>query len=157
MAHFRHQFTVSAPLDAVWKLHAHPDVLADLTPPPVKVQLLQIDEPLRAGARLRFRLSVGPLGSVWDVTYDEFEPYQPGVTRCGFVDRALSSPFHFWTHRHTFEVVGETTSTITDEARFELIGGAAGEIVNWLFVWPAIWFLFLYRRIKTRLLLAGQK
>jgi ligand-binding SRPBCC domain-containing protein len=157
MARFRQQFKVNAPLGTVWRLHEDPKALAELTPPPVKVQVLEMDRPLRAGARLRIRLSVGPFGVLWDVIYDAFDPYQPGAARCGFADRELRGPFHTWTHRHTFEALGDSASLITDDVRFELIGGLPGIPVNWLVVWPALAIMFLYRRFKTPRRLAHER
>jgi len=154
MARFRHQFRVSVPLSVVWQFHESPKALAVLTPPPVRVQIVQIDEPLKAGSHLLFRLGFGPVGVLWDAVYDEFDPYQPGVKRCGFVDRAAQSPFHSWTHRHTFDDLGNGASTVTDEVQFQLLGGTVGGIITWVVIWPAIAIMFLYRRFRTQRLLA---
>ncbi len=153
MAYFKQRFRVNAPLSAVWLFHEDPKALRDLTPPPFDVQIVQIDRPLKAGARLQFRLGIGPVGVLWDVIYDEFDPYQPGKAQCSFVDRTVRGPFHTWLHRHTFKDLGDETSAVADEAWFELIGGPLGKPINWLLVWPAIAVLFLYRRIKTRRML----
>lgn len=154
MARFKHTFTVNAPLSAVWQMHDDPKALYELTPPPMQVTILAMDKPLKVGANLKFRLGIGPLGVVWHAIYDEFDPYQSGMTTCGFVDRSLSSPFRSWTHRHTFTDQGNGTSTVTDEATFELIDGPLGAVVTWLVAWPAIAFLFFYRRLKTHQMLA---
>ncbi|MCC7449241.1 MAG: SRPBCC family protein [Anaerolineae bacterium] len=154
MARFRHQFRVNAPLSAVWHLHESPKALPELTPPPVTVKIVRIDQPLKAGSHLIFRLSLGPVGVLWNAVYDEFEPYRPGLTRCGFVDRSARSPFRFWMHRHTFDDLGDGTSAITDDVRFALFGGSLGSLVTWVIVWPAIAFMFLYRRFRTHQMLA---
>ncbi len=154
MAHFKHTFRVNAPLSAVWNLHDDPKALIDLTPPPVTVKILSMDRPLRAGAELKFRLSFGPIGVTWHAIYDEFNPYQPGQTVCNFVDRSLSSPFKFWVHRHTFHDLGDGTSTVTDDATFRLFDGPLGVLVTWIFAWPPIALMFLFRRMKTRQMLA---
>jgi uncharacterized protein len=153
MARFKHRFRVAAPLAAVWQLHDDPKALHDLTPPPMQVKILSMDQPLKVGSQLKFRLGIGPVGVVWHAIYDEFTAHQPGLAQCGFVDRSLSSPFHAWTHRHTFDDLGDGTSTVTDEVTFELIGGPAGGVVTWLVAWPAIAFLFFFRRMKTQQLL----
>jgi ligand-binding SRPBCC domain-containing protein len=155
MARFKHRFRVRAPLHAVWTLYDDPSALKALTPPPLRVRILHKDEPLQAGAHLKFRLVlIGPLGATWHAIYDEFTPYELGMTSCGFVDRSLSSPFRSWVHRHTFEDLGDGTSAVTDDARFELIGGPLGPIITWLVAWPAIAFLFAYRQFQTRRILA---
>ncbi len=153
MAHFKQTFQVDAPLSAVWKMHDDPKALVELTPPPVHVTILSMDRPLRKGAELKFRLSVGPLGATWHAVYDEFNPYQAGDTVCNFVDRSLSSPFAFWTHRHTFNYIGGGKSTVTDDATFRLVNGPFSAIIT-AFAWPPIAFMFLYRRMATRRMLA---
>ncbi|MEP7286279.1 MAG: SRPBCC family protein [Chloroflexota bacterium] len=154
MARFKQTFKVSASLSEVWQLHDDPKALIELTPPPVQVKILEMDRPLKAGANLRFRLGLGPFGVVWHAIYDEFEPYKPGIAQCHFVDREVSGPFHKWTHRHTFDDLGDGSATVTDDAQFELIGGSFGGIVTALVAWPAIAFMFLFRRFKTRRMLA---
>jgi ligand-binding SRPBCC domain-containing protein len=154
MARFKHTFRVNAPLSAVWQLHDDPKALYELTPPPVKVTIVELDQPLRAGSHLKFRLSIGPLGANWHAIYDEFEPYQPGWKQCGFVDRSISSPFQSWTHHHVFDELTDGTSTVMDDASFELVGGALGNVITWIVAWPAIAFLFMFRRTKTRQMLA---
>ncbi len=151
MARFKQTFRVKAALAATWGLHDDPQALHDLTPPPLRVKILAIDKPLVKGSQLSFRLVLwGPLGATWNAIYDEFDPYQPGMTRCGFVDRALRSPFRAWTHRHTFEALPDGTSTVTDEATFQLFGGP---LLTWLMGWPAVAFLFMYRRWRTQRIL----
>ncbi len=153
MAHFKQTFRVEAPLSAVWQMHDDPKALKELTPPPPKVTILSIDQPLRVGAQLKFRLSVGPFNATWHAIYDEFKPYQPGLTVCSFIDRSLSSPFRYWVHKHTFRDLGDGTSSVTDDATFRLFDGSLGEIVTWIVAWPAIAFMFGYRRMKTRQML----
>ena len=151
---YKQQFKVNASLQDVWQLHDDPKALPELTPPPIQVKIVSIDQPLKAGANLRFRMGLGPFGVIWHAVYDEFNPYQPGLKRCGFVDRSASGPFHSWTHRHTFDDLGDDTTNITDDARFELIGGLLGVVINPLIAWPAVAFMFLYRRQKTRQMIA---
>jgi len=154
MARFKHTFHVNAPLSAVWQLHEDPKALYQLTPPPLQVKILHMDQPLKARSQLVFRLGIGSLGVVWHAIYDEFTPYEPGMHVCGFVDRSISSPFRSWTHRHLFHDLGDGTSTVTDDATFELLSGPIGNVITWVVAWPAIAFLFFFRRIKTRQMLA---
>src|SRR5688572_14127736 len=115
MARFRHTFRVNAPISVVWQLHEDPKALYELTPPPLQVTILHMDQPLRARSQLIFRLGIGKLGVRWHAIYDEFVPYRVGMWQCGFVDRSISSPFHAWTHRHTFTDLGDGLSVVTDD------------------------------------------
>ncbi len=160
MARFKQRFVVKAPLPAVWRFHDDPIALKDLTPPPLRVKLLAKDDPLQAGGTLKFRLAlfgIQPLGATWHAIYDEFNAYQEGAQTCSFVDRSLSSPFHMWVHRHTFEALSDGSTACTDEVTFHLtpLRGLLGGILDGL-VYPSIVFLFLYRQFQTRRLLAKQ-
>ncbi len=154
MARYNQTFHVDAPLSAVWQVHDDPIALKELTPPPARVEIVRMDQPLHVGAELIFRIKLlGPLGATWHAIYDEFNPYQPGALVCNFVDRSLSSPFRHWIHRHTFRDLGDGTSTVTDDAEFWLFGGPLGHVLTWLFAWPAMAFMFTYRRGATRRML----
>ncbi len=154
MARFRQTFHVDAPLSLVWQAHEDPKALEELTPPPARVEILQLDRPLKKGALLKFKIKIiGSFGARWDAIYDEFNPWQPGMKECSFVDRSLASPFRHWIHRHTFHELPDGTSTVTDDAEFYLFGGLIGHALTWLFAWPAIAFMFVYRRGATRRML----
>lgn len=155
MARFKQTFHVQAPLSAVWQVHDDPSALKELTPPPARVEILHLDQPLRKGAQLKFRIKLlGPIAATWHAIYDEFDPWQPGMTECGFVDRSLASPFRHWIHRHTFRELPDGSSTITDEADFYLFAGTIGRILTTVLAYPAIAFMFIYRRGATRKMLA---
>ncbi|CAG0999510.1 MAG: SRPBCC family protein [Anaerolineae bacterium] len=154
MARYQQRFVVNAPLEVVWRIHDDPVTLKALTPPPLRVTILEKDDPLKVGSTLKFRMFlVGPLGVIWQAIYDEFTPYQVGITQCGFVDRALRSPFYAWRHRHTFEALSASQSAITDAVTFELLPGVLGKLVNGLVGLPAVAILFAYRRFKTKRLI----
>jgi ligand-binding SRPBCC domain-containing protein len=158
MAHFRQRFVVKAPLPEVWRFHDDPVALKALTPPPLRVKILAKDEPLQAGGTLKFRLAlfgIQPLGATWHAIYDEFNPYREGEQCASFVDRSLCSPFHFWIHRHTFEALPDGNTACTDDVTFHLtpLRGALGKLLDAL-VYPSILFLFFYRQLQTRRILA---
>jgi ligand-binding SRPBCC domain-containing protein len=155
MPHFKQRFRVKANLAETWKLHDDPIALKFLTPPPLRVKILAKDDPLAKGGTLKFRLFLfGPLGATWHAIYDEFNPYQPGMKQCSFVDRSLSSPFAYWVHRHTFDENSDGTATVTDDVTFRLVeNGPLAPILNAI-SYPAIVFLFAYRQFQTRRVLA---
>jgi ligand-binding SRPBCC domain-containing protein len=149
MPKFKQSFRVKAPLALVWELHDDPKALVALTPPPLRVKLLAVDSPIVAGSTLKFRMAlIEPLGTTWHAIYDEYTPYQAGQKTCGFVDRALSGPFNYWHHRHTFTDNGDGTSTCTDAAEYRLLPNPLGAPINWL-AYPTIIFLFTFRRFTT--------
>ncbi|RMF52279.1 MAG: hypothetical protein D6749_05525 [Chloroflexota bacterium] len=158
MARFKQRFIVEAPLSEVWRFHDDPIALKALTPPPLRVKILAKDEPLQAGGTLKFRLALfglQPLGATWHAIYDEFTPYGEGQTRASFVDRSLSSPFHFWIHRHIFEALPDGRTACTDDVTFHLtpLRGLLGSLIDAL-VYPSVVILFIYRQFQARRLLA---
>lgn len=156
MARFKQSFRVNAPLQLVWDLHDDTSTLSELTPPPLSAKMIHVDQPLRKGAQVKFKLGILGAGVIWDARYDEYNPYVPGATVCGFVDRAQSSPFHKWIHRHTFNDNGDGTTQCHDDAEFELFGGSTGRLLNWA-AWLPVASMFVFRRIKTYALVARAK
>jgi hypothetical protein len=43
---------------------------------------------------------------------------------------------------------------VTDDVTFRLFDGPLGEAITWLLAWPAIAFLFTFRRLKTHQMVA---
>jgi ligand-binding SRPBCC domain-containing protein len=134
-------------------MHEDPQGLVVLTPPPVKVQVIDVERPLQAGSHLRFRVGLGPISVPVRVIYEEFTPYQPGMQSCGFVDRMINGPFRMWRHQHRFEDRGDGSTACIDDLSFALPGRFLGDLLSWIFIWPGIAFMFISRRFKTRRLL----
>ena len=72
MSVYERSFKVQAPLPDVAAFHDDPVSLVAITPPPVHVTIEQFDRPVRAGSRVIFRLSVGPIGVRWDGVIAEY-------------------------------------------------------------------------------------
>src|SRR5512135_913372 len=95
---FERSFTVNAPLSDVAAFHDDPASLAAITLPPVRVTILRFDKPVRAGSRVIFRLSMGPIGVRWDGVIAEY------VDQKYFRDVQNKGPFGVWSHTHSFAV-----------------------------------------------------
>lgn len=146
MAIYQHSFKVKAPLPDVAAFHDDPVSLVSITPPPVRVTIQRFDQPVRAGSRVVFRLSVGPIGVVWDGAIVEY------VERQYFRDVQNSGPFGAWSHTHSFQAEPAGTR-VTDRVVYEPPLGLIGKLIDPLVVKPALAFMFKYREKKTRELL----
>jgi ligand-binding SRPBCC domain-containing protein len=139
---YTHRFTIAAPLERVAKFHHSTAALKQLTPPPIYVQLIDI-EPLGEGSRSEFTLWFGPLPIRWVAIHSEVDP------RHGFVDTQTSGPYKFWRHRHTFRATTPQTTEIIDEVQ-----AAPAEQLFWGLVSRTMWLtlplLFAYRAYATR-------
>lgn len=85
MPEFRTRYLVGAPLSAVAEFHWREDALACLTPPPLRLEVLQ-REPLAEGSRLRFCLRLGPVAVMWEARHVDVDPQR------GFTDEQVEGP-----------------------------------------------------------------
>jgi ligand-binding SRPBCC domain-containing protein len=146
MSVFERSFKVNSSLREVAMFHDDPVSLVAITPPPVRVTIERFDRPVRAGSRVIFRLSVGPIGVRWDGAIAEY------VDQKYFRDVQNTGPFGAWSHTHSF--AAETDGTrVNDRVEYEPPLGLIGKLIDPILVRPSLAFLFNYRKKKTRELL----
>ncbi|KAA3645792.1 MAG: cyclase [Chloroflexi bacterium] len=138
---YTHRFRVQAPLAGVAEFHGSTDVLRQLMPPPLILQLHQF-EPLADGSLAEFTIWAGPLPIRWQAEHSQ-------VSETGFTDTQVKGPFSHWQHRHGFEIVDEHTTDIVDEVEAELGRGPLWWPVS-LGMWLTLPILFAYRGWATR-------
>jgi ligand-binding SRPBCC domain-containing protein len=139
---FDYSFTVTAPLAAVNDFHHNTGALKKLTPPPMFVQLQEI-EPLGEGSVSRFTLWVGPLPVRWKAVHRD-------VGENGFTDVQTEGPARKWEHTHTFAPLSPETTTINEHIEFEHKEGFWGIVTRVLFACPNLYLVFTYRKWVTR-------
>lgn len=140
---FKHSFQVRAPLTAVAAFHKDARALRRLSPPPLWVQLHQV-EPLAEGSLADFTLWFGPLPIRWRAEHSGVDPLR------GFTDTQTAGPLRSWRHTHRFERIDDHASSVFDTIEFEHQPGPAGWLSRLLFAPPALSFLFWYRGWATR-------
>jgi len=146
MSVYERSFKVKAPLAEVAAFHDDPVSLVAITPPPVRVTIQRFDNPVRAGSRVIFRLSIGPFGVTWDGTIAEY------VDQKYFRDVQNSGPFDAWSHTHAFTAEADGTRVI-DRVEYEPPFGLIGKLLDPIVVKPSLAYMFGYRARKTRELL----
>jgi ligand-binding SRPBCC domain-containing protein len=146
---FDFTFTVRAPLAAVAAFHADTRVLARLTPPPIFVQLHQV-QPLAESSIADFTLWFGPLPVRWVAVHSMVDARQ------GFTDTQQSGPLKFWRHTHRFESSGENLTRVSEHIEYEYPPGWRGWLSRAMFNGLALRFLFSYRSLVTRVSLESR-
>src|SRR6185503_18571872 len=111
----RTPLTVSPEAAFAW--HARPGALERLTPPWIRLCVLERSE-LANGQRTRLSLQLGPLLFQWISEYREVEPGR------GFSDVQVQGPFDSWVHQHRFEPASDGGAVLHDRIRCELPGWA---------------------------------
>jgi ligand-binding SRPBCC domain-containing protein len=143
MSVYERSFKVKAELAEVAAFHDDPVSLAVITPPPVRVTIQRFDKPVRAGSKVIFRLSVGPIGVTWDGMIAEY------VEQQYFRDVQNSGPFGAWSHTHSFVAEADGTRVI-DRVEYEPPLGLIGKLIDPILVKPSLMYMFNYRARKTR-------
>ncbi len=140
---FFDRFSVPAAPEAVAAFHHDTCVLKRLTPPPVFVQIHDI-EPLGEGSQSEFTLWFGPLPLRWLAVHSEVDPAS------GFTDTQSRGPMKRWVHRHHWQRDGRGHTVMEERVMYEHHPGSRGLLTRLLFAPPLLWIMFRYRRIAIR-------
>jgi len=143
LRYFDFEFTVRAPLKEVSELHQDTQALKWLTPPPIRVQMHNV-EPLSEGSTSDFTLWFGFLPIHWTARHSNVDRTH------GFTDTQVRGPMKHWVHIHTFEEVGENLSRITEHINYEHYSGMRGLLSRLLFTSIGLRLTFCYRRFAMR-------
>ena len=144
---FEFSFTVNAPLKAVADFHSDTAALKTLTPPPMIVQIHEI-EPMGEGSVSRFTLWFGPLPIRWKAIHSN-------VSQNGFTDTQAEGPARKWAHTHTFTPINDRQTQISEHIVYEHGSGFWGFLTRFLFAKPNLFVMFTYRKWITRWSLRG--
>lgn len=135
--------------DALMAWHASTGAFDRLTPPWMRVQVLEAQGTIEPGDRKRLRVPVaGPVGFSWDLTHAASE------TQPGFVDLQERGPFRSWRHDHRFLPDGNGGSILEDRVTWELPLGAAGRTLAGRKLQTEMDRLFTMRHDRTQIDLA---
>jgi ligand-binding SRPBCC domain-containing protein len=146
---YRHRTQVKASLARVAEFHRDSWALKRLTPPPVIVQMHDV-QPLAEGSRAAFTLWMGPVPVHWVAIHQEVDMPR------GFSDVQQAGPFACWRHRHSFVRLDEDMTEVVDEIQAEFGRGPAKGLVCRL-MWWSLPVLFAYRGWMTKRLTEGQR
>lgn len=135
----REQLIEGRRVEEVFEFFKQPENLARITPPSLAFQILSpVPIIMRKGCTIDYRIKVMGIPRKWQTLITEYEP------PVRFVDVQAKGPYSFWEHTHTFSPKNGGT-LITDQVRYDLPLGWAGEIAHALFVKRQLNFIFDYR------------
>lgn len=141
---FIRRVQIEAPVEEVFRWHTRPGALERLTPPWVKMRVLQRKGGIEDGARVTLELEVGPFRVAWQVEHRGF------MENRQFCDVQVRGPFAHWEHAHRFEPDGEWSCYVQDKVDYALRFGPLGNLLFGHFVHRELERLFIYRhRILT--------
>ena len=149
MMQFEHTSWIAAPVETVFDFHMRPNAIELLMPPDQKVQLVSREGGLEAGARVEFRIPIGPFKIRWVAHHIAYEENRL------FIDEQREGPFAAWVHAHLFkEEYGGTR--LTDSIELALPGGPLVEALAGWAVKRKLWKMFEYRHEVTRRMCEGR-
>lgn len=118
-------FTVDLPRKEVFDFFAEAKNLEQITPPELNFHIVTPSIELKHGTLIDYRLKLYGLPITWKTEISVWNPPH------SFTDRALKSPYKKWIHRHTFQELSETKTSVEDEVRYRLPFEPLGEIAHW--------------------------
>jgi ligand-binding SRPBCC domain-containing protein len=140
---FTFAFKVNAPLQKVAEFHRDLRALKLLSPPPMFVQLHQV-EPLAEGSKAEFTMWFGPIPLHWLAVHSGVDALH------GFTDTQMRGPMQTWRHTHHFESLDEQSTQVNEQVEYEYKSGLAGLFTRILFNPLGLRVLFTYRAWVTR-------
>ena len=133
------ELLIDAPLEQVFAFFQQPENLGPLTPPNLDF-VIETPGPveMKQGARIEYRIALGPIPMRWVTHIDLYEPGH------AFVDVQEAGPYKAWYHRHEFEAVGDKTR-MRDTVYYGVPLEPLGRIGHALFVGPQLRKIFGFR------------
>jgi len=135
---------VDAPIAETFAFFSRAENLGLITPAAMQFTLTRAAQPITEGARLEYRMRVGPATIRWRSRIAVWEPGRR------FVDVQEVGPYRVWWHEHAFHADGGRT-VMEDRVLYAPPLGALGRIANHVFVAPALTRIFQYRGDVIRL------
>jgi uncharacterized protein (TIGR01777 family) len=135
---------IDAPLPETFAFFSKAANLGLITPAAMKFSLQGGAPPMAQGARIDYRVRIGPLPVRWRTLITRWEPERR------FVDLQESGPYRLWWHEHTFRAEGNRT-LMEDRVCYSPPLGILGRLAHRLFIGPTLKKIFKYRGDVIRL------
>lgn len=142
--HYEYRSLIPASLAAVRDFHNKPEALPQLTPFPIRVQVIRDDRESLTEGELEFRLWLGPIPIRWLARHEPIEN-DPEA----FGDTMLEGPMAVWKHKHLFRE-GQNGVELIDRVTLAHKAGWRGWLTRLLFDGLPLRFLFFYRHWRTK-------
>jgi ligand-binding SRPBCC domain-containing protein len=139
-----------ASLEDTFAVFENPYNLAKITPPWMGFRIVTQGLEMRRGALIDYELRWLGLPLRWKTQITAYEP--PFY----FVDEALTSPYRFWKHAHTFRRT-EAGTVVADRVEYDLPLGLLGKAAHAVIVGKQLRGIFGFRQRAIAELLGGHE
>jgi uncharacterized protein len=144
----RHTTAVKAPLAEVFAFFAQPWNLGVMTPSAMRFRIVGEPPRMSRGLQIDYSLQVSGLPLRWRTRIEEWRPNEL------FIDSQERGPYQSWWHEHHFRAAGAET-VVEDRLYYAPPLGAAGHMLNSLFVGPELSRIFRFRAHAMRFRFPG--
>jgi len=131
-------------VDDAFAFFSRAENLGLITPAAMQFVLTSTAPAIGEGAKMEYRMRVGPATIRWRSRIAVWEPGRR------FVDVQEVGPYRVWWHEHAFRADGART-VMEDRVLYAPPLGAIGRLANRVFVAPALMRIFQYRGDVIRL------
>jgi len=117
MKSFEQSFKVNCGLDKVWNFYTNTKHLEIITPPQLKLRIIETSNNQQVVEGLRMTLSTKLVlySSKWHSIISLVD-----ISRHMYIDEMVKGPFKKWKHVHLFSDIGKNQTLVTDTIEFEL-------------------------------------
>lgn len=143
------QTVIQCSFQELFDFHADTNNLPLITPPGVKVEIIELQKELKEGNKAVLKIKKGFISFVWKLVFETVDP--PFL----IVDVATRSPFKSFRHEHQFIPLDDQRTMLQDTITFSLPFG-------WLSL-PVVWFIkrdmkkmFTFRHEQTMKLITSK-
>jgi ligand-binding SRPBCC domain-containing protein len=133
------ELIVPASMGEVFAFFQNPYNLEKITPPWLNLRVVTCDLAMRAGAEIDYEFRWLGVPLKWRTVISEYEPPEY------FLDEALSSPYVYWRHYHSFRETPKGT-LVSDRVEYDIPYGFAGRLVHAAIVRRQLTRIFEYRQ-----------
>ena len=128
-----------ASAEQVFAWHELPGAFERLSPPWVRLEVVERTDGIENGARLKMDVSYGPVHTTWTVEHKDY------IKNEQFCDFQVQGPLAFYEQLHRFINDGPESSTVDDTITYQLPAGMAGEFAGNMVMHVEFERLFNYR------------
>ena len=145
MKSFEQSFKVNCGLDKVWNFYTNIKHLEIITPPQLKLRIIETSNNQQVVEGLRMTLSTKLVlySSKWHSIISLVD-----ISRHMYIDEMVKGPFKKWKHVHLFSDIGKNQTLVTDTIEFELPFFFLGKLMEG-YVENNLMKIFEFRKIQT--------